>query len=128
MIYIWTPLLVFIFMTSIFLAAVVKKDNSIVDIFWGLGFILIAWFTLGFSSEITIKKIILSTLITLWGFRLSLHIYLRNKGKPEDFRYLKWRNTWNHFYLRSFLQVFMLQGLMMLIIASSVILVNDSES
>jgi steroid 5-alpha reductase family enzyme len=45
-------------------------------------------------------------------------------GKAEDFRYAQWRREWKHFYLRSFLQVFMLQGLFLLIIAWPVMFIN----
>ena len=58
----------------------------------------------------------------VWGLRLSLHIYARNKNKTEDFRYKAWREEWGkYFYLRSYLQVFLLQGIFLLIIISPVI-------
>jgi steroid 5-alpha reductase family enzyme len=58
----------------------------------------------------------------LWGLRLSIHIYARNKGKQEDFRYKQWRAEWGKtFYWRSFLQVFLLQGIILLIIISPII-------
>jgi steroid 5-alpha reductase family enzyme len=42
---------------------------------------------------------------------------LRNLKKSEDFRYKQWRDTWGKwFYLRSFFQVYLLQGLLMIVI------------
>jgi len=62
--------------------------------------------------------------------RLSLHVYLRNRGKPEDARYRAWRQEWGkNANIRSFLQVFLLQGLLLLIISlpvTSVIMAGSS--
>jgi steroid 5-alpha reductase family enzyme len=42
-------------------------------------------------------------------------------GKPEDFRYASWRKQWgNQVMLRSFFQVFMLQGLLLLLVSASI--------
>jgi steroid 5-alpha reductase family enzyme len=111
-------------MTIVFLLAQIKKDNSIVDIFWGLGFILIAVYSMILSDHVTVHKWIMNTMILLWGGRLSFHILLRNWGKPEDFRYKAWRDSWKFFVLRSYFQIFMLQGLFMLIIAAPVYFIN----
>jgi steroid 5-alpha reductase family enzyme len=61
-------------------------------------------------------------LVTVWGVRLALHIGLRNLGKGEDARYRKWREEWGkHFVLRSFLQIYILQGILLLVISIPVI-------
>lgn len=117
-------LVVMIYMTLVFLLAMVLKDNSIVDIFWGLGFIVLTAYSLWKADDIDIKKIIVSTLVLIWGLRLAAHIFLRNRGRGEDFRYANWRRTWKYFVLRSFFQVFMLQGFFMLIIALPVLHIN----
>lgn len=109
--------LIFVYMTSVFVLALAKKDNSIVDVAWGLGFVLIAYLSL-FWSDLQPRMLLLTALVTFWGLRLAFHIHSRNKGKGEDFRYKNWRKQWGKwFVLRSFLQVFMLQGAFMLIIA-----------
>lgn len=112
-----SALLIFVLMTLVFLIALKLKDNSIVDIFWGLGFIALVIFSLLNSESIDTAKILTSILVIIWGLRLSGHIFLRNRGKGEDFRYANWRRTWKYFILRSYFQVFMLQGFFMLIIA-----------
>jgi len=119
----WSAFIVFFYMTVVFLLAQSMNDNSIVDIGWGLGFIFIAGFTL-FAGEINFRKILISSLILIWGGRLSLYILFRNHGRDEYFRYKNWRNTWKYFRLRSFFQVFMLQGIIMLIVALPVIWIN----
>jgi len=115
-------------MNVLFILAILSKDNSIIDIFWGSGFIIITICALILTSEVTLKKFLVASLVATWGLRLTLHIYLRNRGSGEDFRYKNWRNTWKNFYLRSYFQVFMLQGLIMLIISSPVVLILSGEA
>lgn len=123
----WSAFIILFYMTIIFLLAQGLKDNSIVDIGWGMGFIFITIFTL-FGEEINYRKILFSSLIIIWGGRLSVYIFIRNLGRGEDFRYRNWRNTWKHFRLRSYFQIFILQGLIMLIVALPVIWANGGES
>jgi steroid 5-alpha reductase family enzyme len=118
-------LLVFVYMLSAFFLALWKRDNSIVDVFWGFGFVLIAWYGLLRTMTFEPAQLLIGGLVTVWGLRLSLHILTRKLGKPEDFRYAAWRKEWGKwFLLRSFLQIFMLQGFLMLIIAAPIIVTN----
>jgi steroid 5-alpha reductase family enzyme len=108
------------FMISLWLISLFLKNSSIVDIFWGTGFVILAWvfFALTPDGFIT-RKIILAILTTLWGLRLSLYLLWRNWGKPEDFRYQKWRQeSGNRWWLKSLFQVFVLQGLLLWIIST----------
>ncbi|MBN2246095.1 MAG: DUF1295 domain-containing protein [Candidatus Aminicenantes bacterium] len=118
---------VFLYMVFMFFVALLKKDNSIVDIAWGGGFILVAGLTFFLNGDWTLRSLIVTCLVVIWGSRLALYILIRRRGKGEDFRYAKWRKEWGQwFVLRSFFQIFMLQGLLLLIISYSVILVNHS--
>jgi steroid 5-alpha reductase family enzyme len=119
---------VFIYMTAVFLIALFKKDNSIVDIAWGPGFILVAAVTFFLKPGFEARHILITLLVAVWGIRLAAHIFWRSRGKGEDFRYAKWRKEWGRwFVLRSFFQVFTLQGAFMLIISLPIILVNRSQ-
>lgn len=120
-------LTLFLYMSLWFIVSIIKKRNDVADIAWGLGFILMAW-TSFFLSGYSFKAIIVNFLVTIWGVRLALHIYKRNKDKPEDARYQEWRKAWNNFYLRSFLQVFMLQGFLLYLISLPVIYINRAVS
>ena len=124
----YSALCVFLYMSFIFMLALKKKDNSIVDIAWGIGFILVAILTFFLGTEFVVRHILVTVLIFLWGSRLAIYIAIRNKGKGEDFRYAKWRKNWGKwFFIRSFFQIYMLQGLLLLIIAYPVMLINHSE-
>ncbi|MFN2340113.1 MAG: DUF1295 domain-containing protein [Halanaerobium sp.] len=114
-------LLVLLYFSLFFVIAVLKKDNSIVDIGWGLGYVYTANMTLFLTNNYNLRSFIITFIVTIWGLRLSYHIFKRNLGKGEDFRYAEWRESWDHFYLTSFLRVFMLQGLLLFIISTPII-------
>ena len=112
---------VFLFCTSL-----VIKDNSIVDIFWGIWFILVAWYTFFSRESFFFYQIVMTSLVTLWGVRITLYIASKKikSYTGEDFRYAQWREQWKYFYTRSFFQIYILQGILLLIIALPIIFVN----
>jgi len=127
--FLWTAAAVFLYMTVLFLVALWRRDNSIVDIGWGPGFILVAGLTLLGRGELAWRPLLVSVPVMVWGLRLGIHIYLRKRGKPEDFRYAAWRRAWGRtFVLRSFFQIFMLQGIFLLLVAWPIWLTNLSPS
>jgi steroid 5-alpha reductase family enzyme len=116
--------LIALYMTVWYALALVKKDNSIADIAWGLGFVLVAVFTF-FRRGSLFLPLLVTALVVAWGARLALHILARNRKRGEDPRYAAWRAAWGRsFVWRSYLQIFLLQGFFLLVIASPVILVN----
>ncbi len=118
-------LIVFIYFFIFFLVAQFIRNNSIVDMGWGAGFVLVALITLFTQGAYVERNLLLVLLVAIWGGRLTYYIVRRNWGKPEDFRYAKWRREWGKWLIpRAFLQVFMLQGFLMLIIGYPIILVN----
>ena len=118
-------LAVLAYMTALFLIALVRKDNSLADIGWGLGFILVAALAFARQPVHGARALLVSGLVLAWGLRLAVHIFTRNRKRGEDFRYAKWRKEWGRwFILRSYLQVFILQGLILLFVAVPILLVN----
>jgi steroid 5-alpha reductase family enzyme len=109
----------------LFIIGTIIKNNSIVDIFWGLGFVLSAWIIFFIVGEYTLTKVIVNILVSLWGLRLFYHIAKRNIGEKEDFRYRNWRKAWGKYVVpRAFLQVYMLQATFMFIISLGVTYIN----
>jgi steroid 5-alpha reductase family enzyme len=107
-----------VFMTAVWMLSLKKHNAGIVDSFWGLGFILIAWLTAVQTSGFAGRKTLLLTLTTLWGLRLSLHITWRNWGQEEDRRYRKWRADYGAaFWWKSLFIIFWLQGFLLWIIS-----------
>jgi len=126
--YIHASFLVMIYMTAMFFFAWYRKDNSIADVAWGVGLIMIAWYAIATFALPSLAQVIVTVLVIVWGVRLSTHIYLRNKGKGEDYRYAQWRRAWGKwFLLRSYWQVFVLQGLLMLLVASPILVTNTTS-
>jgi len=116
------------YMTGLFVIALIRKDNSIADIAWGLGFVIVAWTTLLITGSFYLRQILACSLVLIWGSRLSIRIFLRNRGKGEDPRYRKWREDWGRFFiLRSYLQVFLLQGVILLVNISPVLIINTTS-
>lgn len=110
--------IVLVYMTIWFLIAVLKKRNDVVDTAWGFGFILVAFAAFSRNPNPSTASYAVLLLVFVWGTRLSTHLYLRNRNKSEDFRYAAWRKQWGRFFmLRSYLQVFILQGLLLLIVS-----------
>ena len=123
-IYFVSLVIVLILTTLVFFIALLKKDNSIIDSVYGLGFIITAYILTYLKLQvapISSFTTLLLILITIWGVRLSYRIYRKNKNKDEDFRYKNWREEWMqegkiYFLIRSHLQIFVLQGLIISIV------------
>jgi steroid 5-alpha reductase family enzyme len=110
-------LIIFIYMLFWFCLSLLLKRNDIADIAWGLGFLVCVSYVYLFLGDVFGKSLLVLFLIALWAFRLSLHILIRNKGKKEDSRYKKWRDDWGKWFIpRTFFQVFILQGGLLLIV------------
>ena len=119
-------MIIFIYMNILFVIASIKKNNSIVDIGWGLGFVIVT-ISMMLLNNMNSINYILNALVILWGLRLSYHIFKRNIGKEEDFRYANWRREWGKYVvIRSYIQIFILQGIFMFIISMPIILNNTS--
>ena len=112
-------------MTLWFMASLIKKRNDLADIAWGLGFVLLAWISFWLSGSSGTRSILSDSLVSVWGLRLAWHIYTRHRGKPEDFRYMAWRHEWGKwFYIRSYLQVYLLQGALLFLVALPLLIIN----
>ena len=125
---VWSALAVWIYMTGLFIVALLLKNNSIADVGWGTGFVIASWVAWLQSSR-GLAATTAMVLVLLWGGRLSWHILKRNAGQPEDWRYANWRKEWGKwFIIRSYLQVFLMQGVLLLVIVAPVIWIMGSSA
>lgn len=107
---------VLIFVNIFFLIAVIRKNFAVIDVGWGLGFILISLISY-LHHPLSFKNAILLMVVVTWGTRLALYIFNRSRGKPEDHRYAKFREEWKpNANLHAWIKVFMFQGLLMMIV------------
>ena len=65
------------------------RDVSFIDAFWAFGMVLLAWATWAQSSAPGARSHLLLGLTTLWGLRLSWHLWTRWRAHGEDPRYAK---------------------------------------
>lgn len=110
------------------------KNVSIVDIFWGLSFLVstVAYTTHQQASRAFHgRKALVLALTSAWASRLSSYLWWRNHMSPhgigahgshEDFRYQNFRRYWDSrglsYWWFSLLQVFGLQGVLSLIVSA----------
>ncbi len=121
-------LLLFAYMSLWFAVSLVKKRNDIADVAWGLGFVLLAWVSLFPLGDFGARGFLVSILVSVWGLRLASHIYFRNRSRKEDYRYLAWRKEWGKwFYLRSYVQIYLLQGFLLFLIVFPVLVINRNS-
>ena len=118
-IYTIAGIIILAIMVVLWLLSLWLKDSSIVDIFWGIGFVITAWIYFYLTPDGYFgRKLLIASLATIWGLRLSIYILLRNWGHGEDFRYRKWRqDSGKNWWWFSFFKVFTLQGFLMWIIS-----------
>ncbi len=109
--------------------SLIKNNVTIADSLWGLGFILVAWINFFSSNGFIYRKILVTTMVTLWGLRLFIYITKRNRGKGEDPRYTEWRKEYGeNFKYVSLFKVFLVQALFLWIISLSLQAAGSSET
>jgi steroid 5-alpha reductase family enzyme len=117
-------------MSLLWLLSLPLKNSSIADPFWGMAFILAnSIYYIFLPAGALPRKMLASVLIILWGLRLSLHLARRYIRSGEDFRYARWRaqhgNAWP---LRSYFQVFLLQGILVWLISAPLLAAHSGRA
>jgi len=128
-IYIQSLFLILSMVSILWIISVALKNVSIVDLFWGAGFVVINTFYF-FNTDTTPAKIVLLVLVAIWGLRLSIYLAWRNIGKGEDFRYREFRRQYGekNYWWISFFQTFLLQGILMWVISLPLLGINLNSS
>lgn len=65
------------------------RDVSFIDAFWAFGMVLLAWVSWAQSGAPGARSHLLLGLTTLWGLRLSWHLWTRWRAHGEDPRYAR---------------------------------------
>jgi steroid 5-alpha reductase family enzyme/predicted DCC family thiol-disulfide oxidoreductase YuxK len=120
-----TGLCVFLYVCIWAIFGIHKQRADLADIAWGLGFFLVAW-TAFFLSPFSYIGLIVDLMVTIWAFRLALHITRRNRNKPEDYRYKSLKEKWGkNLKIQVFLKVFILQGALLYMISLPILWINN---
>lgn len=112
-------------MTLLWLVSLLRRDASIVDAFWGTGFILVIGYAFAVTppAQAQLRCCLLVGLVLIWGLRLSIHLLLRNlRHGQEDYRYRAMRDYHGErFWWVSLFTVFLLQGGILWVVAMPVL-------
>ena len=93
------------------------KNWGVIDIAWSLGFIITTSTAAFVFKNGSISSLIVCLMVSIWGLRLSGYLFKRNHGKPEDWRYAKFRNEWKpNENIQAYLKVFVFQGILMFVV------------
>ena len=117
-------------LSMLWLISLKIKDASIIDIYWGLGFVMMSWTCLIINlffneTTITTSQWLINIMVTIWGLRLSIHLAMRNLGKGEDLRYVKMRErASSDWRFLSYVRVFMFQGFLQMLLMIPILLVH----
>ncbi|MGD8330694.1 MAG: DUF1295 domain-containing protein [Acidobacteriota bacterium] len=102
----------------LWLISLLRRDASVVDPFWGPGFVMIAAVAYAVGSGYEPRRLLIMAMVAVWGLRLGLHLLARNLREGEDRRYRAMRDYWGaSFPWVSLASVFLLQGVLMWLIS-----------
>lgn len=105
-------------MILVWLISILVHDASLVDLVWGLGFVLVAVTAAIVGQGSDRRQLLLVGMVGIWGLRLSIYLAVRNLGNGEDFRYAEMRRRWgDQFAMVSLVQVYLLQGVLMFVVS-----------
>lgn len=123
-------LIILVLVTLLWLLSVAIKNVSIVDIFWGMGFVIVNAFYFYAIEVPTTRQILVCFLVSIWGTRLTGYLAWRNIGKGEDYRYQEFRQKFgpNRYWWFSYFQVFLLQGALIMIISLPLLAINTNAT
>ena len=112
-------LAVFALVTTLWLWSVYRRDASVIDPWWSMGSLLVTART-AVVTGITPGKTLLLAMVGAWALRLFGHLTLRARGAPEDPRYQAFRRRFGaeRYWWVSYFQVFLLQGVLMLLVSA----------
>ena len=105
------------------------QDNSIVDVFWWAWFLIVSATLLLQNSIFWLAQILTFVLILTWSLRIIISIWSKKlQVKREDKRYAIWRKKWKYFYTRSFFQVYLLQMVLLILVATPLFIIFSSQT
>jgi steroid 5-alpha reductase family enzyme len=98
------------------------RNAGLVDPIWALtlGALAVLYALAGTAPGDT--RLVLALLGGAWGLRLGLHLWARNAGRPEDWRYARFRADWGARADRNMFWFFQFQNLFTLALSASAFL------
>lgn len=130
-IWLWGFIVAMVLFQLVAIPALILKKNDLADVLWGPGFPLTVAAAIYIATGdliLDLRSKIILALISIWALRLFLHVGIRNLSTlEEDVRYNNWRKQWGKSEVwRSYLQVFVLQPVILYVFLASVLVVVSS--
>lgn len=111
--------MVLVAMTMLWGLSVRLGDASIVDPFWGPGFLLVTLTYLFADGSYGARGRAVLFLVAIWATRLGWHLFVRNRKEGEDERYRQMREARGRsFWWQSLFTVFWLQAVLLWVISA----------
>ena len=81
-----TALVLLACVVSLWLLSIRLRDASIIDIFWGpaFGVVAVVGYVLGAGHGVEVRRTLITVLTVLWAVRLGGYLFWRNHGKGEE--------------------------------------------
>jgi steroid 5-alpha reductase family enzyme len=106
---------------TLWLLSIRLRDASIIDIFWGpaFGVVALVGYALAGEHGVEVRRTLITVLTVLWAARLGGYLFWRNHGKGEDPRYTAaYRNRFpSNLHWHTLTKVFLLQGALVWLIS-----------
>jgi steroid 5-alpha reductase family enzyme len=115
----WSAAALLVFMVANWVLSLRLRDVSIVDVSWGLGFVIAGWIAFSTGDGSGTRPVLAAVLVSVWGLRLAGYIGLRKLRNPgEDPRYTAVRERYgDRFWIVSLYWVFLAQGALVLVVS-----------
>jgi steroid 5-alpha reductase family enzyme len=128
----YSALFLFFYLLIAFIVGTAKKNNGIMDIFYGPGYSVVALASLIFyfitNNTVNLRQIVITGLVIIWSLRLATYVFIRNRGKPEDYRYRAMRERWKtNIVWKSLTKIYLFQGIVIFIVSFPVWFTNISH-
>lgn len=105
----------------LWLLSIRLSDISIIDIFWGpaFGIVALAGYFVSTGQGFEARRVLVTALTVAWAVRLGAYLFWRNHGKGEDPRYTAaYRNRFSqNLHWHTLTKVFLLQGFLVWLIS-----------
>lgn len=110
--------LITLLMISLWGIYLFQRNAGIVDLGWGVGFLLAAWAYFFLGNGDLAKMLIITAMASIWAGRLIYHLYRRYEVDKEDPRYTRLREKWGgDANDMLFLMMFVFQGFLVVLIS-----------
>lgn len=124
----WTAFLVSVAIvivakTFAWLLQLKTKNGGLVDAVWAITLGGLAGLYALTGTAPLETRLMLAGMGGVWGLRLGWHLWLRNWGKPEDFRYAQFRKDWGQQVNFKMFWFFQFQNIFTLLLSASAFIV-----